>query len=164
MTISLDWQPAMRRRCEVPSENDPKRGDHDDAGNTRPAPASSNAQLASRFQQMFPVLSPAEIDRIRPFGEVLHFRDGEVIFEAGKPGRGMYIILSGRVAITGRDPVGQAIPTGAFAELMGATPEDMAELVPGSVRTAGRTVSYTGDDYREVFRAWRAMYNLASVE
>lgn len=41
---------------------------------------------------------------------------------------------------------------------------DMAELVPGSVRAAGRTVSYAGDDYREVFRAWRAMYNLASVE
>jgi D-amino peptidase len=41
---------------------------------------------------------------------------------------------------------------------------DMAELVPGSSRTGGRTVSYTGDDYREVFRAWRAMYNLASVQ
>ena len=41
---------------------------------------------------------------------------------------------------------------------------DMAELVPGSIRTAGRTLSYTGDDYREVFRAWRAMYNLAAVE
>jgi D-amino peptidase len=41
---------------------------------------------------------------------------------------------------------------------------DMAELVPGSVRTGGRTVDYIGDDYREVFRAWRAMYNLASVE
>jgi D-amino peptidase len=41
---------------------------------------------------------------------------------------------------------------------------DMAELVPGSTRVGGRTVSYTGDDYREVFRAWRAMYNLASVE
>jgi D-amino peptidase len=41
---------------------------------------------------------------------------------------------------------------------------DMAELVPGSSRTGGRAVSYTGDDYREVFRAWRAMYNLASVE
>jgi hypothetical protein len=25
-------------------------------------------------------------------------------------------------------------------------------------------VSYTGDDYQEVFRAWRAMYNLASVD
>jgi D-amino peptidase len=41
---------------------------------------------------------------------------------------------------------------------------DMAELVPGSTRTAGRTVSFTGDDYREVFRAWRAMYNLAGVD
>jgi D-amino peptidase len=41
---------------------------------------------------------------------------------------------------------------------------DMAELVPGSSRTGGRTVSYAGEDYREVFRAWRAMYNLASVE
>ena len=41
---------------------------------------------------------------------------------------------------------------------------DMAELVPGSSRTEGRTVSYEGEDYCEVFRAWRAMYNLASVE
>lgn len=40
---------------------------------------------------------------------------------------------------------------------------DMAELVPGSVRAGGRTVTYTGQDYREVFRAWRAMYNLAGV-
>jgi D-aminopeptidase len=40
---------------------------------------------------------------------------------------------------------------------------DMAELVPGSVRTGGRTVAYAHDDYREVFRAWRALYNLASV-
>jgi D-amino peptidase len=41
---------------------------------------------------------------------------------------------------------------------------DMAELVPGSCRTSGRTVAYAGEDYREVFRAWRAMYNLAAVE
>ena len=39
---------------------------------------------------------------------------------------------------------------------------DMAELVPGSIRTGGRTLQYRHDDYREVFRAWRAMYNLAS--
>ncbi len=41
---------------------------------------------------------------------------------------------------------------------------DMAELVPGSVRTGGRTVAYEHQDYREVFRAWRALYNLAGVE
>jgi D-amino peptidase len=41
---------------------------------------------------------------------------------------------------------------------------DMAELVPGSERTGGRTVGYTAPEYQEVFQAWRAMYNLASVE
>lgn len=40
---------------------------------------------------------------------------------------------------------------------------DMAELVPGSMRTGGRTIEYRHDDYREVFRAWRALYNLAGV-
>jgi D-amino peptidase len=40
---------------------------------------------------------------------------------------------------------------------------DMAELVPGSVRTGGRTIEYVHDDYREVFRAWRALYNLAGA-
>jgi D-amino peptidase len=41
---------------------------------------------------------------------------------------------------------------------------DMAELVPGSVRIGGRTLQYRHDDYREVFRAWRALYNLAGIE
>jgi D-amino peptidase len=41
---------------------------------------------------------------------------------------------------------------------------DMAELVPGSMRTGGRTIEYLHDDYGEVFRAWRALYNLASVQ
>jgi D-amino peptidase len=41
---------------------------------------------------------------------------------------------------------------------------DMAELVPGSVRTGGRTLEFVHPDYREVFRAWRALYNLAAVE
>jgi D-amino peptidase len=40
---------------------------------------------------------------------------------------------------------------------------DMAELVPGSVRTGGRTLKYVHDDYFEVFRAWRALYNLAAA-
>lgn len=40
---------------------------------------------------------------------------------------------------------------------------DMAELCPGAVRAGGRGVRYAHDDYREVFRAFRAMQNLASV-
>jgi D-amino peptidase len=40
---------------------------------------------------------------------------------------------------------------------------DMAALCPGAVRSAGRTVCFTHEDYREVFRAWRAMLNLSGV-
>ena len=113
----------------------PSEKEHEVPGNAPPGPgpASSTAVLASRFQQMFPVLSPAEIDRVRHFGEVRRFRPGEVLYQAGKPGAGMYVILSGRVAVAGRDAVGQAIPVAKFAELIGATLEDMAEVVPGEV-------------------------------
>jgi thioredoxin reductase (NADPH) len=89
--------------------------------------------LASRFQQMFPELSPAEIERVRPFGEVRRFLPGDVLFQAGKPGPGMYVILSGRVAVTGRDALGQPVQPTAFAEMIGATLQDMAEVVPGEV-------------------------------
>ena len=41
---------------------------------------------------------------------------------------------------------------------------EMAALVPGSIRTGGRTVEYSHADYREAFKAWRAMYNLAGAE
>jgi len=40
---------------------------------------------------------------------------------------------------------------------------DMAELCPGATRTAGRTMAFTHQDYREVFRGWRAMLNLSAV-
>jgi D-amino peptidase len=41
---------------------------------------------------------------------------------------------------------------------------DYAELVPGSVRRSPVTVAYTHADFRELFRAWRAIYNLGKIE
>src|SRR6267142_6111785 len=114
----------------MPSEKEPERGGHEVPGNVRPGPepAPSTTALASRFQQMFPVLSPAEIDRVRPFGNVRRFRPGEILFQAGKPGPGMFVILSGRLAIVPRDGLGRALPVTAFAQLMGAAIEDMSEV------------------------------------
>ena len=60
------------------------------------------------------------IDRIRRFGEVERFPDGEILFQAGKLVAGMYVILPGRVAITPRDGLGTAVPVAKFAELIGA--------------------------------------------
>jgi D-amino peptidase len=75
-------------------------------------------------------------------------------------------IRSGAAAALRRKHVAFTVKTPIRLELdfVGSQMADMAELVPGSSRTGGRTVSYAGDDYQEVFRVWRAMYNLASVE
>src|SRR6266436_118668 len=110
--------------CDMASEKEPERGGQEVPGNARPGPATapSSTALPSRMQQLFPVLSPAEIDRVRPFGDVRRFRPGEILYQVGKPGPGMYVILSGRVAVVGRDGLGQAIPVA-----------EMAEAVPGEV-------------------------------
>jgi thioredoxin reductase (NADPH) len=63
-----------------------------------------------RHEQAFPSLTAAEIGRMRRFGEVRHYKDGEMLFETGKPGPGMFVILSGHVAITQRDGLGHVTP------------------------------------------------------
>src|SRR6266576_5258694 len=71
------------------------------------------AQLAARFprlEQTFPALTPQEIARMRRFGELRSYKDGERLFETGKPGPGMFVILSGHVAISQRDGLGHVTP------------------------------------------------------
>ena len=66
--------------------------------------------LASRVDQMFPKLAPAEIDRLRRFGTVKTWQPGELLFEAGKPGPGMFVLLRGRVAVTRKNALGVEAP------------------------------------------------------
>ncbi|MDH2342816.1 FAD-dependent oxidoreductase [Bradyrhizobium sp. SSUT18] len=64
----------------------------------------------SRPEQTFPTLVPAEIERLRHFGELRQYKDGELLFETGKPGPGMFVVLSGQIAITQRDGLGHVTP------------------------------------------------------
>jgi thioredoxin reductase (NADPH) len=68
------------------------------------------SELLSRRHQMFPLLSDAEIERIRRFGSVRHYRRGERLFTAGEPGPGMFVVLKGTVAISQRDGLGHVVP------------------------------------------------------
>src|SRR3979490_2768029 len=70
----------------------------------------SAASAFPRLEQTFPELTPQEIARMRRFGEVRRYCDGELLFETGKPGPGMFVILSGHVAITQRDGFGHVTP------------------------------------------------------
>jgi thioredoxin reductase (NADPH) len=74
---------------------------------------TGRAPLAAAFprrEQTFPTLTSQEIARMRRFGEVRHYKDGERLYETGKPGPGMFVLLSGHVAITQRDGLGHVAP------------------------------------------------------
>jgi D-amino peptidase len=57
-------------------------------------------------------------------------------------------------------PPSPATLTVAFVN---TTQAELAALVPGSERIEARSVQFTHADYREVYRAWRAMYLLAGA-
>ncbi len=63
-----------------------------------------------RYDETFPTLTPAEIDRIRRFGSMRRYSNGEKLFKTGEPGPGMFVVLSGGVAITQRDGMGHISP------------------------------------------------------
>ncbi len=63
-----------------------------------------------RHEQTFPTLTPQEIARMRRFGDLRSYRHGEKLFETGKPGPGMFVVLSGHVTITQRDGLGHVTP------------------------------------------------------
>jgi thioredoxin reductase (NADPH) len=61
-------------------------------------------------EQMFPKLGPREIDRLRRFGEVRRYSPGEPLFVTGEVAPGMFVLVSGSVKVTRRDPLGRLAP------------------------------------------------------
>jgi len=63
-----------------------------------------------RYDQTFPTLTANEIERLRRFGTVRKYASGEKLYETGKPAPGMFVVLSGTVAITQHDGLGHVAP------------------------------------------------------
>jgi thioredoxin reductase (NADPH) len=66
--------------------------------------------IDTRNEQMFPKLTPHEIDRLRRFGEVRRYAAGEALFVTGDLSPGMYVLIKGSVRVTRRDPLGNSAP------------------------------------------------------
>ena len=62
--------------------------------------------LETRRDQIFPILEPSEIERVRRFGSVRSYGAGAVLAEAGKALEGLTIILVGTVRVTRRTSSG----------------------------------------------------------
>jgi thioredoxin reductase (NADPH) len=61
----------------------------------------------ARRHQMFPTLTAAEIARLGRFGTRRAYAAGDPVLRIGEPGHGLTLILSGHVAVTGRESGGE---------------------------------------------------------
>jgi thioredoxin reductase (NADPH) len=73
----------------------------------------------TRRDQMYPTLAPAEVERVRRFGNMRTFAPGEALAKVGVGGVGLAVILAGVVDVARRDSSGEQRPlvtleTGAF--------------------------------------------------
>ena len=108
------------------------------------AQALTHAALGSRYDQTFPVLTAAEIDRMRRFGTLHNYADGEKLFETGQPAPGMFVVLAGNVAIMQHDGMGHITPVveqgaGQFLAEVGQL-SNRATLVDGIAQGAVETL------------------------
>jgi len=69
--------------------------------------AAAQSIIDTRRHQMFPILEPVEIERMRRFGKARSYRAGEALVEVGKVGAGLTIVLNGHVDITQHDESGR---------------------------------------------------------
>ncbi len=70
-------------------------------------PRAKRPVIEARREQMFPVLEPEDIDRLRRFGEHRSYRAGDALVRVGEVGHGLTVVLAGTVAITRRDDLGR---------------------------------------------------------
>jgi len=66
--------------------------------------------IATRGAQMFPTLTPAEVERLRRFGTPRHYEAGAALAIVGESGHGLTIFLSGEVEISQHDQSGLRTP------------------------------------------------------
>jgi thioredoxin reductase (NADPH) len=59
---------------------------------------------------MFPKFSQPEIDRLGRFGHQRHYNKDQSLFVTGEIAAGMFVLKSGRVKVTRRDPLGRLAP------------------------------------------------------
>src|SRR6266496_5498738 len=73
----------------------------------------------SAAEQIFPVLTQAQIERLAAHGKVRKIHVGEVMVKAGEPLARFYVVISGRIELFRKLPAGEefvlAITAGQFS-------------------------------------------------
>jgi thioredoxin reductase (NADPH) len=101
---------------------------------------ASTSIIDTRRAQMFPVLTDAEIARVRRFGETRSFAAGEWLVKVGEAGRGLTVVLLGHVAISRHDSTGELAPIVTHGP--GAFMGELAQLAGRPSLVDGRAVGH----------------------
>src|SRR5438874_7244253 len=113
-----------------------------------PAPSALDART-----QAFPVLTPAQIDRIRPLGRPRKVQRGDILFEPNDTAVPFFVLLSGSMEIVqpsldGERPIATHDPgefTGEITMISG-----QRCLVRGRVTEAGEFLEVSGEGLRSL--------------
>ncbi len=100
--------------------------------------------------QAFPVLTPAQIEHIRPFGKVRKMKVGEILFQPGDGNVPFFVLLSGAMEIVQPDVSGERLITthaaGAFTGEMSMI-SGRGALVRGRVTAEGEFLELSSSDF-----------------
>jgi thioredoxin reductase (NADPH) len=72
--------------------------------------SSSQSVRDQRHDQIYPILEPLDIERIRRFGEARSYVPGETLVTSGQVAPGLMVILGGKVSVNERDHYGNTRP------------------------------------------------------
>ncbi len=100
--------------------------------------------------QMFPNLTSAQIDRIRPLAKVRQIQPGDILFKPGDEQVPFFVILSGSLEIVQPSQASQVIvthTTGGFAGEI-TTMSGQRAFVLGRVATAGEVLEVSHENFR----------------
>src|SRR5262245_40377175 len=115
---------------------------------TWPAPSALNSST-----QIFPTLTPAQINRVRSCGKVRQVAPSEVLFKPGDSNVPFFILLSGELEIVqpgidGEPPISKHA-AGAFTGELSMIPGQRV-FVLGRVSEAGEFLEISGDGLRQI--------------
>jgi thioredoxin reductase (NADPH) len=88
--------------------------------------APTRSIIDTRGDQMFPSLDADEIERMRRFGELRQYAEGEAFARVGEVPPGVCVVLAGAIEIMRHDEMGNAVPM--VTHLPGAFMGELAQL------------------------------------